>query len=86
MILTFMVGLILSSLIVLKSVQFVDAGIGLFLVIAIDYAISVAVVHSDRVRGWVKAKTALVVFNGEIQRENMRRERIVEDEIVMLMR
>jgi len=86
LILTFTVGSILSSFIILESVQFVDAGVGLISVITIDYLISYAVMRSDTVRGWVKAKPTLLVFNGEMQTGNMRHERIVEDEVLMFMR
>ncbi|RYH01351.1 DUF421 domain-containing protein [Salipiger sp. IMCC34102] len=86
LILTFTVGSILSSFIVLESVQFVDALLGLASVIAVDYVISWAVMRSDRVRSWVKANPTLLVFNGDMQRANMRKERIVEDEVLMFMR
>ena len=86
LILTFTVGSVLSSFIVLESVQFVDASVGLISIIAVDYAISYAVMKSDTVRSWVKAKPSLLVFNGEMQRTNMRNERVVEDEVLMFMR
>ncbi len=86
MILTFTVGSVLSSFIVLESVEILDAAAALASIIAVDYAISFAVLRSDGVRRLVKADPALLVFDGEMQRATMRRERIVDDEVLMFMR
>ncbi len=86
MILTFTVGSVLSSFIVLESVEFADGAAALASIIAVDYAISFAVLKSDRVRRMVKSQPALLVFDGEMQHGTMRSERIVEDEVLMFMR
>lgn len=86
MILTFTVGSVLSSLIVLNNVKIVDASIGLASIIVIDYLISVGVMRSQTIRGMVKSTPSLLVFRGEMLAANMRRERIVKDEILMIMR
>ncbi|WOI56971.1 DUF421 domain-containing protein [Palleronia sp. LCG004] len=86
MILTFTVGSVLASFIVLERVKFVDAALGLTSIIGIDYLISLAVIRSQTIRNMVKSSPTLLVFKGELQGANMRRERIVRDEILMLMR
>ncbi|TDL83738.1 DUF421 domain-containing protein [Palleronia sediminis] len=86
LILTFTVGSILSSFIVLESVQILDAALALSSVIAMDWAISKGALLSKRFRKMIKAPPALLVFNGEMQKARMRDERIVEDEIFMFMR
>ncbi|MDT0683426.1 DUF421 domain-containing protein [Roseicyclus sp. F158] len=86
MILTFTVGSVLSSFIILDNVAFLDAAIALASLIAMDYVISLVIMKSDGVRKLVRSQPALLVFKGELQHANMRRERVIEDEVLMFMR
>lgn len=73
MILTFTVGSVLSSSIILDNVAFLDAAIALASLIAMDYVISLVIMKFDGVRKLVRSQPTLLVFKGELQHANMRR-------------
>ncbi|OXT02020.1 hypothetical protein B7H23_03555 [Notoacmeibacter marinus] len=86
MILTFTVGSILASMIVLKDVTVVEGCLAMAVVVAIDWLLSQAALKSEWVRELLKSPPVVLVRKGEMQRDNMRKEQMVEEEIDMLLR
>ncbi|RLQ89250.1 DUF421 domain-containing protein [Notoacmeibacter ruber] len=86
MILTFTVGSVLASMIVLEGVKVVEGCLAMAALVALDWLLSYAALKSRLVRDILKAPPTVLVKDGELQRDNMRREQMVEEEIDMLLR
>lgn len=86
MVVTFTIGSLLSSMIVLETVGLLDGAMAMASIVFLDWIVSLLAVRSHRFRRLIKSTPTLLVYNGEMQRSAMRAERIVEEEVVMFMR
>ena len=86
MVVTFTIGSVLSSMIVLESVGLVDGAMALTSIVFLDWLVSLLAVRSQRFRRLIKSTPTLLVYDGEMQGAAMRSERIVEEEVLMFMR
>lgn len=86
LIVTVALGSTLASTIVSGTVT-VMHGVGAFcMLVALQFAITWASVRVSFIRGVVKAEPALLVRNGKLEHETMRRERVTEDEVLSAAR
>ncbi len=86
MILTFTVGSVLASMIVLKSVTLAEGCLAMAAIVAMDWLLSFAALKSDNVRNLLKADPSVLVRKGELQHRNLVKEQMVEEEIDMILR
>ena len=86
LVVTVALGSTLSSIIISQDVALVEGVAAMLLLVGMQYAVTWLAVRSPPVRGFVKADPALVFLRGEFLRGPMRRERILEREIVAAVR
>ncbi|QWC84112.1 DUF421 domain-containing protein [Nocardioidaceae bacterium] len=86
MVVTFTIGSLLSSTIVLETVGLMDGAMAMTAVVFLDWLVSLLALRSHRFRRLIKSEPSLLVYDGEMQTDTMRKERIVEEEVVMFMR
>lgn len=85
-IVTVAIGSVLASTIINKDVTIVQ-GITAFLVLIIlQFIISKLAVHSKKFSKYIKSKPVLLFYNNEFRYENMKKERVVENEIKQAIR
>lgn len=85
-IVTVAIGSILASIIINRNVT-ISQGITAFLVLMImQYIITKLSIHSGAINKYIKASPALLFHNGEFYYENMKQERVVENEIKQAIR
>jgi uncharacterized membrane protein YcaP (DUF421 family) len=86
LVVTVALGSTLSSIIISQDVALVEGVTAMVLLVGMQFVVTWLAVRSARVRGFVKAEPALVFFRGEFLSAPMRRERILEREIVAAVR
>lgn len=86
LIVTVALGSTLATVLLSKGVALAEGVLAFALLIGLQYAVAWASVRSGAVRGLVKAEPALLVHDGRIMEAALRRERVVEAEILAAVR
>ncbi|MDQ3101127.1 MAG: DUF421 domain-containing protein [Bacteroidota bacterium] len=81
MVVTIAMGSTLATVILNKSVALLDGVLALFLLIYLQYAITWLNVRSSTMRKLVRSSATLLVFQGELLRDEMKKQRITVEEI-----
>ncbi|MBV2245900.1 MAG: DUF421 domain-containing protein [Lentimicrobium sp.] len=85
-IITVALGSTLATVLLNKSVALADGVLAFALLIGLQYIITFLAVRSKKVSHLVKATPALIVYDGEILKDIMIKERVNEDEIYAVLR
>jgi len=85
-IVTVSVGSILASTVILKDISVIEGGIGIFILMLLQFIVTKFMYKSKSIREVVKSTPQLLLFEGEFIEENMRRERILKPEIYAAIR
>ena len=85
-IVTVSLGSIVASTVILEDISVVEGGLSVFILMALQYLVTKAMVGSDRFREVVKSTPQLLLFEGEFIDENMKKERILEPEVYAAIR
>lgn len=83
---TIAVGSILATVIVSKEVPLIEGALALGLVIAMQFAVTWSAVRFGPVRGLIKSRPTLLMFNGQFRPEAMKGQRVTESEIFAALR
>ena len=85
-IVTVAMGSITASGIVIDDVSLSEAGGAIAVLLALQWAITRLTLRSGKLDDFVKAEPALLVHEGRLLKDAMRRERITKDEVVAKLR
>lgn len=85
-IVTVAIGSILASIIINKNVTIIQGITAFFVLIILQFIISKLAVHSKQFSKYIKSEPTLLFYNGEFRYENMKKERVVENEIKQAIR
>lgn len=86
LVVTVALGSCLSSVLLSKSVPLAEGVVGFAVLIALQYAVAWLSVRSAAFSELVKSEPTMLVHRGELLRGAMRRERVVEAEILAAIR
>lgn len=86
LVVTVALGSCLATVILSKDVALADGVVGVGLLIALQYAVTWLSIRSSAVSDLVKSEPALLVRRGEMLRSALRRERVLESEILAAVR
>ena len=86
LVVTVALGSTLATIVLSKDVALVEGVLAFAMLIALQFAITWASVRSRAVSSWVKSEPILLLRNGLLLREQMRRARVVEDEVASAVR
>ncbi|RIV27195.1 DUF421 domain-containing protein [Fibrisoma montanum] len=86
LVVTVALGSTLSTIIVSRQTGVADGLTALALLIALQYVVAWLSVRSPGFKQLIKSEPALLFHQGQYLRENMRRERVTEDEILSALR
>ncbi|MGR0219836.1 DUF421 domain-containing protein [Agromyces sp. ZXT2-6] len=85
-IVTVALGSTLATILLSSDVSFVEGIVALALLAALQFVIAFASSRSERLRSAVAAEPTLVVWNGEIDRDALERNRLAESEVLQAIR
>jgi uncharacterized membrane protein YcaP (DUF421 family) len=85
-IVTVAIGSLVGSGIILKDVALTEVVLAIGLLLAMQYCVTKAVVHSERVANLVKASPRLLVYEGQLLEKALLDERISEKEVLAAVR
>lgn len=85
-IVTIAFGSILASALLLGSTSFVQAMVGIGLLVGLQYLLTWLSVRTDQVQFLIKAEPALLLFEGAMIDVTMKKERIAEGEVLAAIR
>ncbi|NHK27766.1 DUF421 domain-containing protein [Parvularcula flava] len=85
-IVTVALGSLMASGILLKDVSILESLFAIGLLLALQYCLTFFAVRSDTVDNAIKAQPRLLVENGKLMSEAMRRERVTEQEVLAALR
>ncbi|MDF1818049.1 MAG: DUF421 domain-containing protein [Immundisolibacteraceae bacterium] len=85
-IVTVAIGSLVGSGIILKDVALLEVVLAIGVLVAMQYGVTKAVVHSEKVASLVKASPRLLVYEGELLRNALIKERISEKEVLAAVR
>lgn len=83
---TIALGSMLATILLSKDVPLLEGVFALFILMALQYAVTWTSVRSPRFRSWIKAEPQTLLRNGVFVEDAMRRERVTRDEIMAAMR
>ena len=86
LVVTVALGSTLATTLLSKDVPLLDGLVAFVLLIALQFIITWLSVRSQTVSGLVKASPALLAYRGALLRDAMRRERVVEAEVLAAVR
>lgn len=86
LVITIALGSTLASFVLSKDVTFADGLLGLFMLLALQYALSWLSIKSGRVKELVRSRPRLLLRNGAFDRAALERERITEGEALAAIR
>jgi len=86
LVVTVALGSTLATILLSRNVAFAQGALALFLLVGLQYAITWSIVRAPWVRRLVTGKPALLVRNGEILDDALRRERVAREEILAAVR
>lgn len=86
LVITIALGSTLASFVLSKDVTFADGLLGLFMLLALQYAISWLSIKSRRVKELVRSQPRLLLRDGSFDRAALERERITEGEALAAIR
>ena len=81
LVITVAFGSTLATILISKDVALAEGVVALILLIGLQYAVTTLSVRSARFAGLVRSEPTLLVRNGELLPQAMRRERVTEAEI-----
>ena len=85
-IVTVSIGSIVASTVILKDVSITEGGLSILFLLLLQYVVTKVMYKSEKTRETVKSTPQLLLFEGELLENNMRRERILEPEIYAAIR
>ncbi len=85
-IVTVSVGSIVASTVVLKDISIIKGGVGILILLLLQYLVTKAMYASDKIRELIKSTPQLLLFEGEFIDENMKKERILKPEVYAAIR
>lgn len=85
-IITVGIGSLMASGILLRNVSMLDAMVAVASLAGLQWVTTWSVMHSSRVARLVKPLPRVLMKNGAVQREDMRRERIAHEELEAALR
>lgn len=86
LVVTVALGSILASILLSEDVALAEGVTAFTLLIVLQYAVTFASVRSERIARLVRSEATLLVRNGELCREAMRRARVTETEVEGILR
>ncbi len=86
LVVTFTIGSVLATIILSSQVSVAEGALALALIVVLQFTTSWLAVNSNTFRGLLKSQPTLLVYDGQLLRDNMKRERIAEVEVVAVMR
>lgn len=86
LVVTVALGSTLATVLLSSSVSLVEGVTAFALLIALQFAVTWTSVHSGRIRRLVRSEPTLVVYQGELVRDAMRRARVTEAEVRQVLR
>ena len=85
-IVTVAMGSLVASTIILKDVAIVDGAMGILMLMVLQYLLTKVMLYSTSIKKIVKSTPQLLLYEGEFLPDNMKRERILETEILASIR
>ena len=85
-IVTVSIGSITSSAIILEDVSILEGGIGILILLLLQFAVTKIMYHSEFLGKVIKSTPQLLLFEGEFMDDNMKRERIIKSEVYAAIR
>ena len=86
LVITVAIGSTLATILLNKDVALAEGVVAFAMLCFAQYLVTWTSIRSDFIRKLVKSEPALLLYQGELQRQTMRRERITEDEIKAAVR
>lgn len=83
---TIALGSTLATVILTKNVALADGLLAFFLLIFLQYLITFLSTRYKSIDRLIKSTPALIVYEGQLLKETMRKERIAEDEVFAIIR
>ena len=83
---TIALGSMLATILLSKDVPLLEGVFALFILMALQNAVTWMSVRSSRFRSWVKAEPQTLLRDGQFVEDAMRRERVTRDEIMAATR
>lgn len=85
-IVTIAFGSILASLMLSKDTSLVQGVLAIGMLVLFQFIITWISVRSNIFRGWIKAEPTLLLFQGELQKNALRHQRVAEGEVLAALR
>ena len=85
-IVTVSVGSIVASTVILKDISVTEGGLGIFILMILQFIVTKFMYQSESFREVVKSTPQLLLFEGEFIDENMKKERILKPEVYAAIR
>ncbi|MBA4147740.1 MAG: DUF421 domain-containing protein [Verrucomicrobia bacterium] len=86
LIVTVALGSTLATILVSRQTPLADGLVALVMLTCLQYAVAWSSVHSKWVRRIVKSEPTMLFYNGRFLEDQLRRERVVHDEILAAVR
>ncbi len=86
LVVTVALGSTLATVLLTEQVALAEGLLGFAVLIGLQYALTWLSVRSRVVSSFIKAEPKLLVYQGELLRDAMRRERVIEPEILQAIR
>lgn len=83
---TIALGSMLATILLSKDVPLLEGVFALFILMALQYAVTWTSIRSPRFRSWIKAEPRTLLCDGVFIENAMRRERVTRDEIMAALR
>lgn len=83
---TIALGSMLATILLSRDVALLEGVFALFILMALQYAVTWTSVRSSRFRSWIKAEPQALLRDGVFVEDAMHRERVTRDEIMAAMR
>lgn len=85
-IVTVALGSTLATVLLSKSVPLLEGVLALLLLVSLQFAVTWLSVRSPRFSSAIKAEPVLIVYHGQLLYQQMRRARVIEDEVLAAVR
>lgn len=85
-IVTVSIGSITSSAIILEDVSILEGGMGILILLLLQFAVTKIMYHSEFLGKVIKSTPQFLLFEAEFMDDNMKRERIIKFEVYAAIR
>ncbi|PZD96271.1 DUF421 domain-containing protein [Paenibacillus sambharensis] len=86
LVVTVAIGSTLATVVLNKDISLTEGILALTLLVGLQYLVAWSAVRSDRFEEMIKSEPQLLYYKGEFRREAMRKERVVENEVMQYVR